>query len=83
MFVRTRQVENVVVVEVQDNGSGIEEENIVRVFEPFFTTKSEDKGTGLGLSISYAIVKNHRGEIEAESKVGEGTTFRVTLPFES
>jgi len=83
VFVRTRQVENVVVVEVQDNGSGIEEENIVRVFEPFFTTKSEDKGTGLGLSISYAIVKNHRGEIKAESKVGEGTTFRVTLPFES
>jgi signal transduction histidine kinase len=70
------------VVEVEDNGVGIEVEDVGRVFEPFFTTKAADRGTGLGLSISYAIVKNHGGEITCESVRGEGTVFRVMLPVE-
>ena len=69
-----------VVIEVADNGSGMRPADQARVFEPFFTTKEAGRGTGLGLSISYAFVKNHGGEIACESRKGEGTVFRVTLP---
>ncbi len=69
-----------VVLEIEDNGDGMAEETRVKMLEPFFTTKGPDKGTGLGLSISHAIVKDHGGEIECESKQGEGAVFRVRLP---
>lgn len=80
VVIRTYSSDGAAILEVADNGVGIEAEHLGRVFEPFYTTKPEDKGTGLGLSITYAIVKNHGGEITAESEVGVGTTFRVTLP---
>jgi signal transduction histidine kinase len=67
-------------VEVSDNGCGIPEESQKRIFDPFYTTKPVGKGTGLGLSLSYAIVQRHHGRIDVHSKVGEGTTFRITLP---
>jgi len=67
-----------VCAELDDNGSGIPEENLERIFDPFFTTKPQ--GTGLGLSISYGIVENHGGKIEVKSGLGEGTTFTVMLP---
>ena len=63
---------------VRDTGRGIRPDVLPRVFDPFFTTKAE--GTGLGLSISYGIVRDHQGRIEAASRLGEGTTFTVTLP---
>ncbi|MGC8594894.1 MAG: PAS domain S-box protein [Candidatus Kryptoniota bacterium] len=69
-----------VVVEVSDTGIGIAPEVMPRIFEPFFSTKEKGKGTGLGLSMVYGIVHNHEGEIEVESEVGKGTTFRVYLP---
>jgi len=68
------------VVTVRDSGEGIPEENLDRVFDPFFTTKKS--GTGLGLSICYNIVKSHNGEIEVQSRLGQGTTVRVLLPAE-
>ena len=68
------------VVNVRDNGIGIELENQKKIFEPFFSTKSKDKGTGLGLSISYGIVHEHGGFIEVESIRNEFTEFRVYLP---
>ena len=68
---------------VEDNGIGIEEENLNRIFEPFFTTKEKGKGTGLGLSISYGIVKEHGGDITVHSAVGQGTRFTVILPLDS
>ena len=71
---------NSVVVQVRDTGCGIPAENIKQIFSPFFSTKPLGQGTGLGLSIAYGIVKMHRGTIQVESKVGEGTTFTVTLP---
>ncbi len=72
----------VVVVEFIDTGVGIPESQLDKIFDPFFTTRLEGEGTGLGLSVSYMIVQNHGGRIEVESKVGEGSTFRVYLPVE-
>jgi len=69
-----------VMVSLADTGHGIPEEHLDKIFDPFFTTRAEGGGTGLGLSISFMIVQNHGGRIEAESTVGEGTTFRVSLP---
>ncbi len=65
---------------VSDTGVGISPEIRDRIFDPFFTTKPPGKGTGLGLSIVYGIIQNHKGEIEVESKPGEGTTFIMKLP---
>jgi two-component system NtrC family sensor kinase len=67
---------------VSDNGEGIQPENLAKIFDPFFTTKSEGKGVGLGLAVSYGIIQAHGGDIEVRSKVGEGTTFSVTLPLD-
>ena len=70
-----------IVVEVTDSGPGIPSANLSRIFDPFFTTKPVGKGTGLGLSICYGIIKKLGGDIEVESQVGEGTTFRVRIPL--
>lgn len=69
------------VIEISDNGCGIEKENLRHMFEPFFTTKKPGEGTGLGLSVCYSIIKEHKGNIEAESDgKDKGATFRITLP---
>jgi two-component system NtrC family sensor kinase len=65
-----------------DTGCGIPEQNLKRIFDPFFTSKELGKGTGLGLSVSHGIVSAHGGTIKVESKVGEGSTFRVFLPVQ-
>ena len=65
---------------VRDSGPGIAPENLSRLFEPFFTTKKN--GTGLGLAICQRIIEEHRGKIEVESKIGEGSVFIVSLPRE-
>jgi len=71
-----------VVIEVQDNGSGIRPEHLPHIFEPFFTTKPVGQGTGLGLSVSFGIVRDHGGVIEVETEVGRGSMFRVRLPLQ-
>ena len=70
-----------VVISMIDTGCGISERNLKRIFDPFFTSKDVGRGTGLGLSVSHGIVEAHGGLIEVESKVGEGSTFRVFLPL--
>jgi signal transduction histidine kinase len=72
--------EEFVALEFTDTGIGIPEAQVDRIFDPFLTTRLEGDGTGLGLSISYMIIQNHGGRIEVESKVGEGSVFRVLLP---
>jgi two-component system NtrC family sensor kinase len=68
-------------ISIVDTGCGIPETNLRRIFDPFFTSKDVGKGTGLGLSVSHGIVEAHGGLIEVESKVGEGSTFRIFLPL--
>lgn len=81
--IETMNIGNTVVLKFSDNGAGISEKNLGRIFEPFFTTKPPGQGTGLGLGISYGIISKMNGTIEVKSKVGVGTTFLVTLPFQT
>src|SRR6266852_3284126 len=69
-----------VVATVQDDGAGIKPEDVSKIFDPFFTTKRPGGGTGLGLSICMTIVREHGGNIEAESLPAGGAAFTVTLP---
>lgn len=69
-----------VVIEVRDNGTGMEPAVIERIFEPFFTTKGPGQGTGLGLSVVHGIVSAHGGSIRVDSSPGKGSTFTVLLP---
>ena len=68
-------------ITITDTGCGIKSGELDRIFDPFYTTKPVGKGTGLGLSVSYGLVKQYGGEIQCESKEGEGTTFTVTFPY--
>ncbi|MNB90872.1 Wide host range VirA protein [compost metagenome] len=71
-------------IQVEDNGIGMSESVRKRTFEPFFTTKEIGQGTGLGLSVSYFIVtNNHKGQMEVQSTLGQGTCFTLRLPLAS
>jgi len=76
---RFKTKERVVIVEIEDTGVGIPEENIEKIFDPFFTTKKIGEGVGLGLSICRNIIDIHGGMIEMKSHVGKGTSVIVTL----
>ncbi|MGB3683361.1 MAG: ATP-binding protein [Rubrobacteraceae bacterium] len=79
--VRTRCENDVVLVQIEDDGPGIPEELQTRIFEPFFTTKGVGEGTGLGLDVSYRIlVGRHNGDIRVVSEPGNGTCMEVRLP---
>jgi len=81
-LIRYFRQEDQVVVEIEDNGPGIDQEIKKRIFEPFFTTKDVGIGTGLGLSVSYFIIsENHNGVMTVESTPGKGTTFAIKLPI--
>lgn len=69
-----------IVIDINDNGIGIEKHNLKKITEPFFTTKSPNLGTGLGLSISHNIIKKHGGFIEFKSEIKKGTNVQIRLP---
>jgi C4-dicarboxylate-specific signal transduction histidine kinase len=71
------------ILNVADNGTGIEKNILSNIFNPFFTTKDEEKGTGLGLSISYAIIKEMKGIIKVNSVVNEYTKIIIELPLKN
>jgi C4-dicarboxylate-specific signal transduction histidine kinase len=66
------------IVKINDNGSGISEENLSRLFEPYFTSKRN--GLGLGLAATLNILQSHKARIEVASAIGRGTFFTITFP---
>ena len=75
----TRKKDAFLEILIRDSGTGIDEKSLSRIFEYYYTTK--DKGMGLGLPISYMIIKDHGGDIKANSTIGQGTTFTIVLPL--
>jgi signal transduction histidine kinase len=84
IWIRTARVDDThIMIQVSDNGMGIQEKLRRRLFDPFFTTKPIGKGTGLGLSISYQIiVEKHQGQLRCNSMPGEGTEFTIEIPIQ-
>ena len=73
--------ENSLVVELVDNGPGIDQSILKHIFEPFYTTKKVGVGTGLGLAVSYFIItENHGGSMRVESSPGHGAKFIINIP---
>ena len=83
LWITTRIEGRCAVVEFRDSGPGMPDDVKNKIFDPFFTTKAVGEGTGLGLSIVHSIIERHAGEITVESEIGQGTTFRVSLPLEA
>ena len=79
----SKQKDKGVMINIIDNGVGIESESLKQVFNPFFSTKGQGEGTGLGLSVSYGLVRRYGGNISAESTLGEGSRFTVKLLSEA
>lgn len=78
--ISARKEQDKVVLEFEDNGTGMTQEQIAHAFEPFYTTKEPGEGTGLGLWISYQVVRRHEGTIRIDSRPGEGAKFIIELP---
>ncbi|MEO9309313.1 MAG: HAMP domain-containing sensor histidine kinase, partial [Nitrososphaera sp.] len=78
IMIQASETDDSIVIDVIDNGRGIEKENLTKIFEPLFTTKQG--GTGLGLASCKSIIENHGGTIECSSIVGKGTVFTIHLP---
>lgn len=82
IYIRTFTRNDKAVIEIEDDGVGIDPKHLPRVFDPGFTTKGVGIGTGLGLSICYRIIQDHRGKIHVESEPGQGTKFAIELPLD-
>jgi signal transduction histidine kinase len=80
LTIRSRAREGMIVIDLQDTGSGIGKEHLDRIFDPFYTTKPQ--GTGMGLTVSRDIIRKLGGELSAESEPGKGTTFSIALPVD-
>ncbi|KXZ39077.1 Signal transduction histidine kinase [Alkalithermobacter thermoalcaliphilus JW-YL-7 = DSM 7308] len=79
--ITTHNTSEYVIVEIEDTGVGMSKDVLSKIFDPFFSTKGVN-GNGIGLSVSYKIIKDHNGDIKAESKEGAGSKFIITLPRE-
>lgn len=80
IVIRGGEEEDMVYIDIADNGEGIPQENLKRIFDPYFTTKGKMGGTGLGLPTTYNIVREHGGRIKVKSRPGKGSSFRVFVP---
>jgi PAS domain S-box-containing protein len=78
LTIATEDAEGEEIITIADTGKGISKEDFPKIFEPYFTTK--EGGTGLGLTVVFKVIKEHKGEINVESKEGEGTVFTISLP---
>jgi len=78
LFLRTRNDDGKVIIEVGDTGKGLTPEECARIFTPYYTSKQQ--GTGLGLAIVQSVVSDHGGRIHVQSEPGEGTRFVIELP---
>jgi len=81
LTVRTFSENGFAKIQFSDTGVGIRQENLDKIFDSFFTTKTSVKGVGLGLSVCYGFIKDHGGDIQVQSVLGEGTTFTILMPF--
>jgi len=82
ILIKTKNAdEDTITIEISDNGLGIAPEDIPHIFEPFFSTKQDVSGIGLGLAIVHGIIQNHKGRIQVNSELANGTTISVTLPL--
>ncbi|MDP3479265.1 MAG: ATP-binding protein [Desulfoprunum sp.] len=77
-----REGEGHVIATISDNGCGMSDTDLGKIFEPFYSTKTKTGGTGLGLSITYGLIQELGGTIHVASRLGEGTTFAITLPLQ-
>lgn len=81
VWIRIKTLDKNVIIEFEDNGSGMDQVTLAKIFNPFFTTKPVGQGTGMGMAISYKVIKNHEGAINVESELNKGTKFTITLPI--
>ena len=81
IIIRTRLQDQIILLEFEDNGVGINAEELEHLGEPFYTTKPVGSGTGLGLAISYGIIEQHNGKLTFQSEPGKGTIARIELPI--
>ncbi|MBQ0755985.1 MAG: GHKL domain-containing protein [Amphritea sp.] len=81
IFISATSQDDVIIIRIKDNGSGMDEQVCKKIFDPFFTTKPVGQGTGMGLSIVYGIIKDHNGTINVKSAQGKGTCFEISLPI--
>ena len=81
LHISTKQEGSELRCEIQDNGAGIPQKDLLNIFDPFYTTKKVGEGMGLGLSIVYSTITFHHGRIKVTSKKGKGTTFQIFLPL--
>ena len=80
LILKKHEVDNLAILTIHDNGSGIPADILPHIFEPYVTTKNQLEGTGLGLAQVWGLIKQHNSEIEVESKVNQGTTFTIKIP---
>lgn len=81
--IRTEGGSQKILVCISDSGCGIDSKNIKQLTDPFYTTKPPGEGVGLGLSITYSIIKEHKGSIEFQSELGQGTKVIIRIPYKT
>lgn len=82
ILINAKEKNKKLLIEIIDQGTGIQSNDFSKIFDPFFTTKSEGEGTGLGLSVSYGIIKHHSGTISIENMKDTGVKVNIILPVQ-